>query len=555
MYWLVIFSCLIFSVICDDPESLTVHLNQGIVRGYRDLNDGIFAFYGIPYAKAPTGPDKYKAPLSPPVWSEPFEALEKDIICPQADVWKEFLKNVNIREDCLVANIYVPEKSNKNLPVVVYVHGGAYIMGYGNLLTPKKLVKSKKVIVVTFNYRLGAHGFLCLGTEDIPGNAGMKDQVALLRWVKKNIAEFGGDPDEVTIAGYSAGSSSVDLLMISKMAHGLFKRVIPESGANTAAFSVQRDPVENAKEFAKMLNFDNVEDFYALENLYKTVPYEKLFAPNLTDRTDSTFLFSPCVERDLGEEMFLDDDPINILKSGKYEKLPMLYGFAQMEGLLRMAQFDSWKDRMNEKFSDFLPADLKFKDEIEKERVANEIKDFYFGKNLIGNDTVLSYIDYFSDVIFTYPTLRSVKLQVGSGNNKIFLYEYSFVDNNTPLVPHTNIRGANHCAQTFAVLDGSWIDTADNEDSLSEDFKELRANLRKIWLNFMTTGNPNHADSKVPTWLPVDLDWSPHMSINKSLELKGSLLKKRAVFWEGIYDKYYRVPVAPPAPPPKKTEL
>ncbi|CAH2099676.1 unnamed protein product [Euphydryas editha] len=339
------------------------------------------------------------------------------------------------------------------------------------------------------------------------------------------------------------------------MAQGLFKRVISESGANTAAFSVQRDPIENATEFAKMLNFDNIEDFYALENLYKTVPYEKLLAPSLIDRTDSTFLFSPCVERDLGEERFLDDDPINILKSGNYEKLPMLYGFAEMERLFRIPQFDKWKDRMNEKFSDFLPADLQFKDEIEKERVANEIKNFYFGKKSVGNDTVLSYIDYFSDVIFTYPILRSVKLQVESGNNKIFLYEYSFVDNNTPLVPHTNIRGANHCDQTFAVLDGSWIDTADNEDSLSEEFKESRAILRKIWLNFMITGNPNHADSKVPTWPPVDSDWSPHMSINKSLELKGSLLKKRVVFWEGIYNKYYRVPVAPSAPPPRKTEL
>lgn len=558
MYWLIVFPCLILSGISGDPESRTVHLNQGIVRGYKDLHEDIFDFYGIPYAVAPTGPNRYKAPLPPPVWSEPFEAVENNIICPQIDYMKSLVpKTLNIQEDCLIANIFVPNTNEKNLPVVVYVHGGAYILGWGNLSTPKKLVNSKKVIAVTFNYRLGAHGFLCLGTKDVPGNAGMKDQVELLRWVKKNIAKFGGDPDEVTIAGYSAGSSAVDLLMISKMAQGLFKRVIPESGANTASFSVQRDPIENAKEFAKMLNFNDVKDFYALESFYKTVSYDELAAPNLMTRTDSTFIFSPCVERDVGEEMFLDDDPVNILKSGNYKKVPMLYGFAQMEGLFRLPLFEVWKDQMNEKFSSFLPADLHFKDKSEKEEVAKEIQNFYFGSNLEMNKTVLAYIDYFTDTIFAYPTLRSVKLQVENGNNEIYLYEYSFVNDDNPVIPYTNnIRGADHCAQTMAVLDGHELgnETAKSEESIAADYKQMKATIRDIWLNFMTTGKPLNANSKL-TWPPVGSDWSPHMSIDKVLELRGSLLKERAQFWEGIYDKYYRPPIAPSSPTPQKTEL
>lgn len=120
------------------------------------------------------------------------------------------------------------------------------------------------------NYRVGIHGFLCLGTEDAPGNAGMKDQVALLRWVKKNIANFGGNPDDVTIGGHSSGSASVDLLMLSKSAEGLFNKVIPESGVSTSVFTIQSEPLENAKWFAKANNFTDVDDVYALEQFYKT---------------------------------------------------------------------------------------------------------------------------------------------------------------------------------------------------------------------------------------------------------------------------------------------
>ncbi|XP_050350772.1 cholinesterase 1-like isoform X3 [Nymphalis io] len=548
-----IFLCLLYSVLCADPQSRLIQLDQGPVRGYKDVNEDIFVFNGIPYATAPTGRDRFKAPLLPPTWSEPLDAVEKDIKCPQANYMN--ITSENYQEDCLIANIYVPEKIDTTLPVVVYVHGGAYVLGWGNMFKPRKLVKSNKIIAVTFNYRLGAHGFLCLGTEDVPGNAGMKDQVALLRWVNKNIAKFGGNPDEVTIAGYSAGSSAVDLLMISKMAQGLFKRVIPESGANTAAFSIQSDPIKNAKEYAKMLNFENVEDFYALEDFFKAVPIEELNLPNVMDRTDSTFLMSPCVERDVGEERFLDDNPVQILKSGSYKKLPMLYGFAEMEGLFRMPLFELWKDRMNVKFSDFLPSDLQFRDANEKEQVSKEIKHFYFGNKMVGEETVLAYIDYFTDIIFAYPTLRSVKLHLKNGHNQIYLYEYSFVDNDTPIIPHTNIRGANHCAQTVAVLDGYWNETLMNEKSISSEFKKMKLITRELWLNFMTTGNPVPADSKLPAWRPVQSDWSPHMSINNTLELRGPLLKKRMMFWEEIYDKYYRFPIKPTRPFIQKSEL
>lgn len=370
---------------------------------------------------------------------------------------------------------------------MVYVHGGAYQIGYGRMTTTHGLVKSKKIVAVTFNYRLGIHGFLCLGTKVAPGNAGMKDQVALLRWVKKNIANFGGNPDDVTLVGSSAGSSSVDLLMLSEATAGLYNKVIPESGASVGVWTVQHDPIEIARDFAKSVNFTQVDDIHALEEFYKTASYDILISFDWVNRKDSIFGFVPCVERNIGEETFLEDAPVNILKGGKYRKVPVLSGFANMEGSGRIAQFPSWKNEMNERFSDFLPADLTFRSEKERTEVAQKIKQFYFGDKPVGEDTVASYIDYFSDVMFVYPQLRSVQMQVAAGSNSIYLYEYSFFSpypqiNEMPEYMK-KLRGADHCQQSMAVHGMSFA-RIDN----SAEYLKLSETLRDIWLNFIITG-------------------------------------------------------------------
>ncbi|CAK1600052.1 unnamed protein product [Parnassius mnemosyne] len=534
-------------------EARLVNIAQGPVRGYKEQNDTLFAFYGIPYATAPTGDDKFKAPLPPPHWTEPFEAINKDVICPQL-VFMSLGLELKQQEDCLIANIYVPDTDEKDLPVVMHVHGGAYQLGYGELMTAKQFIKENNMIVVNFNYRLGAHGFLCLGTEDVPGNAGMKDQVALFRWVKENIASFGGNPDDITINGFSAGSSSVDLHLVSPMTKGLFNKVIPESGASLSVFSVQTDPVENAWKYAKMLNFTNKnKDVYDLENFYKSASYDTLNSiDQILNEPDSTFLFVPCVERELGRERFLDDAPINVLKSGRNHKVPVLFGFAEMEGLFRMPLFDTWYSKMNEKFSDFLPGDLKFSNSEEKEEVAKRVKEFYFGKKPVSKETVFRYIDYFTDVIFAYGTLKSVQLQVESGNSDIYLYEYSFVDDNVPLVPYTNVRGANHCAQSMAVGDGHFLNTQFE----TRDFINMKQLMRKLWYNFITTGKPVPEGSDIPLWPPTDANGGPHMSLDKTMKLRGPLIQQRFLFWDAIYEEYYAMPTAPPPPTPRnKTEL
>ncbi|CAK1548592.1 unnamed protein product [Leptosia nina] len=535
--------------------SRVVNTAQGQVKGYSNDGGGFFTFYSIPYAKAPSGRDRFKAPLPAPKRPYILEAIDKGIVCPQPiDLWDLYNRSLVITEDCLIANVFVPDTDKTDLPVLVYVHGGGYAIGYGNFLTYENLVKTKDLVVVTFNYRLGPHGFLCLGTDDIPGNAGMKDQVALLRWVKDNIANFGGNPNDVTIAGYSAGASAVSLLMLSKMARGLFTKVIPESGTDIASWSVQVDPIWIAKEYARLLNFSNYNDLESLEEFYKTTSYEILSfeAFKIMGRTD-TFSLSPCVERDTEGEEFLTDSPMNILKSGDYPKLPILHGFAQMEGLMRVVVFDEWKDRMNENFSDFLPLNLKFETKEERNSVANKIKRFYFGDDPVNEENILNYVNFISDMVIAYPTLKSVQLHLDAGHDKIYLYEYAFVSEDVPIIPHTEIRGADHCAQSVMVGDGNLTHTDDM--IFTQEYRQMKKVVRELWSNFVIKGQPVPDGSDLPSWPPVNKDWSPHMVIDNPLRLSGSLLKERALFWDEIYEKHYRNPSSPQKLPKINSEL
>lgn len=364
-------------------------------------------------------------------------------------------------------------------------------MGSGNLVRPYDFLNEvKDVIVVNFNYRLGVHGFLCLGTEDVPGNAGIKDQLAALRWVRENIASFGGDAEDIALAGFSAGSSSVDLLTLSDATEGLFTKTIPESGVSNCVWSVQMEPLENAKAFAKQLNFTS-NDVLALEEFYKNLPYDLLTSDSFSKRSDHTLMFVPCVERDVGQEMILKEAPDDILKKRglKNYYLPTLIGFSEMEGLLRADLFNDWKSIMNEDFSKFLPADLQFKNEEEKQLVAKELRQHYFGDKEINDETMEQYFNYLGDGMFAYPIIRNVRMQVEAGNDKVYLYQFSYVDDDiasTRFFPE--VKRADHCDQTVAVLETLGASVGAPVPRINDDYKKIISIMREVWSSFIKTG-------------------------------------------------------------------
>ncbi|MHC9540308.1 MAG: carboxylesterase/lipase family protein [Vulcanimicrobiota bacterium] len=215
-----------------EKDTDVVRLDSGPVCG--KAQGGVRAFLGIPYAAPPVGALRWKAPQKVSPWTEVKMCADFGPSCPQPD-WSE---KGRFSEDCLYLNVWAPNKRHdEKMPVMVWIHSGGFTFGSGAL--PEydgRNLAGKGVVVVNFNYRLGPLGFLThpqLAAESprgVSGNYGLLDQIAALQWVQRNIASFGGDPDNVTLFGQSAGSRSVTLLIISPMLKGLFHRAIAESG-------------------------------------------------------------------------------------------------------------------------------------------------------------------------------------------------------------------------------------------------------------------------------------------------------------------------------------
>jgi para-nitrobenzyl esterase len=213
-----------------------VHVEYGTVRGVS--NGGVSTFLGLPYAAAPTGNLRWRAPRPAVSWHGIRDASQFGPSCPQQQIGNPFYPPGPISEDCLYLNVYtpaLPDRQGHSRPVVVWIHGGGLTQDAGRNYGGTKLA-ADGAVVVTINYRLGALGFLAhpalaawLGGP--AGNYGLMDQQAALRWVQHNIAGFGGNPDNVTIAGQSAGGLSVLAHLVSRSSRGLFQRAIVQSGA------------------------------------------------------------------------------------------------------------------------------------------------------------------------------------------------------------------------------------------------------------------------------------------------------------------------------------
>lgn len=239
----------VIAVACASPsdteQAPRVAVETGVVQGER--TGGVDVFRGVPYAAAPVGELRWRAPAPAPSWSGVRAAVEFAPACPQPPA-PLFGDVGETSEDCLYLNIWRPAgvRAGDRLPVMVWLHGGAFVIGSGSLpIYDGAALVGERLIVVSFNYRLGRLGFLAhpaLSAErnGLSGNYGLLDQIAALEWVQRNIAAFGGDPQNVTAFGESAGGLSILALMTSLRAQGLFAKAIVQSGAGLAVFAPLR---------------------------------------------------------------------------------------------------------------------------------------------------------------------------------------------------------------------------------------------------------------------------------------------------------------------------
>ena len=294
------------------------------------------AYLGIPYAQPPVGALRWQNPVAPNSWTVPLQATQFGNQCPQpGDSPGSACTTPNQNEDCLYLNVWTPREatSTSKLPVMVFIHGGAFTKGSGGSsisdLYDGTYLVSQKVVVVTFNYRLGVLGFLA--TPDMQGGAGnfgFLDQIEALKWVQKNIASFGGDPSQVLLFGESAGAMSVGLHALSStQSAGLFKAALMESNPLGIPYKTLDQARTVGKKYSRLLNCSNLECLQQ-KRACDLVDQEDSRDLSMTDLPlkINIFHWTPVIDGSL-----ISGQP---MANAANLKVPMLMGTNQDEGLL-----------------------------------------------------------------------------------------------------------------------------------------------------------------------------------------------------------------------------
>ena len=320
-------------VVGQDITGPVVQTKAGKVRGI--ITEGISIYKSIPYAAPPTGELRFAAPVPAAAWDNikdatVFGATPPYFTHPNIDMdEKPVLPGWIKGNDFLTANVWAPlSNAETKLPVMVYIYGGAFIMGASNApLFDGTSFAKKGVVFVSFNYRLGIEGFLKI--NGAPTNIGIRDQVAALKWVQDNIGAFGGDAANVTIFGESAGGISVGVLLTCPAAKGLFKRAIIQSGSGQAVLSAEQADIV-ARQFSKTLGISNSRDSYnklSPEELLAAFPKVKPAMVNLKtslhdDPTGGISLLLPVIDGDIVPGL-----PVDLMRRGAGAQYDLMIGY------------------------------------------------------------------------------------------------------------------------------------------------------------------------------------------------------------------------------------
>ncbi|CAH0700840.1 unnamed protein product [Spodoptera exigua] len=536
--WLVLWSLWAARFVRQPTPVRSLH-DGSLIRGQYSVDNSYQRYTGIPYASSEYK-YRFKAPGPAPKWDGVFEATREHIRCPQTNF--KFLSSVLGIEDCLTLNVYSPNHAwdGAPLPVMVFIHGGGFREGSGAplLYGPDFLVR-KGVVLVTINYRLNVHGFLCLGTKDAPGNAGLKDQVAALKWVQKNIRAFGGDPDNVTIFGESAGGASVSYHLLSPMSKGLFKRAIAQSGSSLTAFARQRDPLNQAVALAKAMGL-TINDPQQLYEAFMNKTLNELVAteiPRVQGRLRFAHLpFVPCTEQPIdGVEPFITDTPFNILTKGNYNKVPLIIGSNSEEGYY-FAGLDNHETLKNLNFERSIEVfDLKFPTEKEKKEVANNLKKIYVGDEEISWKNIVQFSRYHGEPYFNLPEYIETDLILKTSDEPVYKYQFQYSGRrNMPKfiagLTFWSAPGATHADELFYLFSLFPIPI------MFEN--EMIRTMTTLWTNFAKYGTPTPEGSEF-NWPPTSQELPTRLDINRQVSIVHNPPYTDTVqYWRQLYDKY-----------------
>lgn len=442
----------------------SIRIAQGLLTG--TSRDGVSAFRAIPYAAPPVGALRWKAPVAPKAWDGARDATAFGPVCPQPPVDWAGHDLDRTSEDCLTLNIWTPNNApSARLPVMVWFHGGGYTAGAGSQGTYEGTRLARRgVVIVTVNYRLGALGFLAHPalTAESPlhssGNYGLLDQIAALKWVRANIARFGGNPDNITIFGQSAGGGSAMLLTVSPLARGLFHKAIFESGsalklpnAHDGEGPRLREAEQAGLALATRLHADGPTALRAL-------PTSVFLGRDVPGISRVPIIDGAIVSSDIS----------SAYRAGHDASVPILLGWNSNEAgrFLGKMTRDSYVAGFKSRGP--LGADLLRIYPAADDAAATQ-----------------AAIDLASDSEFGWGGWSIAEARLAPGSPPVFVYQF---DNPPPAPDGTRTKGAVHSDELRYVWGND-----DPEGKWPKTDNELEAMIQDYWVNFARTGDPNGA--------------------------------------------------------------
>ncbi|XP_023130532.2 bile salt-activated lipase-like isoform X1 [Amphiprion ocellaris] len=532
------------AVFLDTVSAITlgvVHTEGGMVQG-KNIRLGYYRhmdiFKGIPFADIP---GRFEKPKPHPGWDAILEATEYRQKCYQMS---RSMNELSGSEDCLYLNIWVPHGSSvsSDLPVMVWIHGGGFLFGNSvghvsdsTLYDGQEIADRGNVIVVTLAYRVGTLGFLSTGDSSMPGNYGLWDQQAAIAWVHRNIHSFGGDPDNITIFGESAGGISVNLQAVTPHNKGLIKRAISQSGVALCSWAVNRNPRSVAEEIAFKVNCSTDNNMAACLKMTDPEQLTVAGALNTTGSPDHPVIDSlvliPVIDGD-----FLPDEPSNLFDN--MADIDYMAGVNDMDGFTSTAH--DVPSIMSDQV-DTLIEDLKrLLASYTKDKGAAGLNKAYTLYTSTWETTPKmetikkTVLDIGTDYIFLVPTQASLHHHAAKAITK-HTYSYLFSEPNLMAGRiYPSWMGANHFDDVQYVFGRPFTNTT----KYLPQHCDLSGYMIAYWTNFAKTGDPNQGGLEVPvTWPKFTSTGQQYLEIHHTMK-KGFVKQKMRLryvhFWTSI---------------------
>uniref|UniRef100_A0A3P8ZBX3 Carboxylesterase type B domain-containing protein n=1 Tax=Esox lucius TaxID=8010 RepID=A0A3P8ZBX3_ESOLU len=529
-FWILTLACCLPSV-PGQAYHPTVNTQYGKLRGVRvplpsEILGPVDQYLGVPYAASPVGEKRFLPPEPPSSWSGIKNATHFAPVCPQnihnavpeimMPVWFTFNLDMvasyiqDQNEDCLYLNIYVPTEDGTHAkkqgedvsdndgdededirdtgakPVMVYIPGGSYMEGTGNMIDGSVLASYGNVIVITLNYRVGVLGFLSTGDQAAKGNYGLLDQIQALRWISENIGYFGGDSNRITVFGSGIGASCVSLLTLSHHSEGLFHRAIIQSGSALSSWAVNYQPVKYTRLLAEKVGCNVLDTLDMVDCLRKKTSRELVEQDIQPARYHVAF--GPVIDGDV-----IPDDPEILMEQGEFLNYDIMLGVNQGEGLRFVDNVVDSEDGVSGNDFDFSVSDF-----------VDSLYGYPEGKDTLRETIKFMYTDWadrdnpetrrktlvalFTDHQWVEPSVVTADLHARYGSPTYF---YAFY---------------HHCQ---SLMKPAWSDAAHGDEvpyvfgipmigptdlfpcNFSKNDIMLSAVVMTYWTNFAKTGDPN----------------------------------------------------------------